>query len=240
MDLVLITGHSSGLGSHLAQAYLDREATVIGMSRRSLNSKNPRLYQFHFDLSREGKWEDKLRESLPRQAWSRIILINSAGTIAPTNLFGQMEGAQITRSIELNVSAPLRLMNIVTALFRDVPLRIANISSGAAKKPYQGWSVYCSSKAALNMASQVLAQEMEGQGRDVRVISYSPGPIDTPMQAEIRKKRSEDFPGVDRFLKMHADGELVAPEDAAKDLMNLLDEKDLPYFLESDYRARRE
>lgn len=238
MELVLITGHSSGLGMHLAQAYLERDATVIGMSRRSLNSKNPRLYQFHFDLSREGKWEDKLRESLPRQDWSRVLLINCAGTIAPTNLFGNMEGAQISRSIELNVSAPLRIMNIVLTVFKDKPLRVANISSGAAKKPYTGWSVYCSSKAALAMASEVLAAEMEASGRDVKVISYSPGPIDTPMQAEIRKKKSEDFPGVERFIQLHDEGALVPVEDAAVDLMRLLDEKDLPYFLEANFQKR--
>lgn len=239
MDLVLITGHSSGLGAQLAQAYLDREATVIGMSRRQLNSKNPRLYQFHFDLSRDGKWEDKLRESLPRQEWSRVILINSAGTIAPTNLFGSMEGAQISRSLELNVAAPIRIMNIVTTIFRDKPIRIANISSGAAKKAYMGWSVYCSSKAALSMASEVLAAEMEHAHRDVKVISYSPGPIDTPMQAEIRKKKAEDFPHVDRFVQLHNEGALVSAEDAAKDLMQILDEPDLPYFLEANYLERR-
>ncbi len=239
MDLVLITGHSSGLGAQLAQAYLDREATVIGMSRRSLNSKNPRLYQFHFDLSREGKWEDKLRESLPRQDWSRVILINSAGTIAPTNLFGAMEGVQISRSIELNVSAPLRIMNIVTSVFKDKPLRIVNISIGAAKKAYQGWSVYCSSKAALAMASEVMAAEMESLGRDVKVISYSPGPIDTPMQAEIRKKKSDDFPGVEKFLKLHQEGALLSVEDAARDLMQWIDDKSLPYFLEAQYQDRR-
>lgn len=238
MELVLISGHSSGLGMHLAQAYLERDATVIGMSRRSLNSKNPRLYQFHFDLSREGKWEDKLRESLPRKDWSRVLLINCAGTIAPTNLFGGMEGVQISRSFELNVSAPLRIMNIVVAVFKDKPLRIAHISSGAASKPYMGWSVYCSSKAALNMASQVLAAEMESAGRDVKLVSYSPGPIDTPMQAEIRKKKKEDFPQVDRFIKLHNEGALVAAGDAAADLMRLLDEKDLPYFLEANFQRR--
>jgi benzil reductase ((S)-benzoin forming) len=234
MDLVLITGHSSGLGLELALAYLDREATVIGMSRRQINSKNPRLYQFHFDLSREGVWEDKLRASLPRQDWSRVILINAAGTITPTVPFGSMEGSQISRAIELNVTSPLRLMNIIATVYRDKLLRIVNVSSGAAKKPYQGWSVYCSSKAALEMASRVLAEEMEGQGRDVRVISYSPGPLDTAMQVELRKKKIEDFPDVERFIKLHEEGKLVSPKIAASDMMEQIDRQDLPYFL--DYK----
>ncbi len=224
---------------HLAQAYLERDATVIGMSRRALNSKNPRLYQFHFDLGRDGAWEDKLRESLPRRDWSRVVLINSAGSIAPTGSIGHLEGAQISRAIELNVSAPLRLMNIISTVYKDKPIRIANISSGAAKKVYLGWSVYCSSKAALQMASEVLASEMQAHGKDVKVISYSPGPMDTPMQAEIRKKKAEDFPSVERFLKLHEEGSLVSPELAARDLMDLLDRADLPYFSDLSYQERR-
>jgi len=234
MELVLITGHSSGLGLELAHAYLERDATVIGMARRSINSKNPRLYQFRFDLSRGGNWEDKLRESLPRQDWSRVLLINCAGTIAPTAFYGGMEGIQISRSLELNVAAPLRLMNILMAVYKDKPLRICNISSGAAHSAYQGWSVYCSSKAALFMASQVLAAEMEAANADVRIISYRPGPIDTPMQTELRKKKPEDFPQVDRFIQLHNEGKLVSPNTAALDLMNQLDRSDLPYFL--DYK----
>lgn len=232
MDLVLITGHSSGLGLELAQAYLERDATVIGMARRSIHSKNPRLYQFHFDLSREGDWENKLRESLPRQTWARVILINCAGTIAPTVAFASMDGEQIVRAIALNVTAPLRLMNIVTEVYKDLPLRIVNVSSGAAKKPYQGWAVYCSSKAALAMASEVLAIEMEAARRDVRVISYSPGPLDTPMQHELRKKKPEDFPQVERFIKLFEEGKLVAPKAAARDMMMQIDRSDLPYYLD--------
>ncbi|MBC7659442.1 MAG: SDR family NAD(P)-dependent oxidoreductase [Chitinophagaceae bacterium] len=236
MELVLITGHSSGLGLELTQMFLERDATVIGMSRRSINSKNPRLYQFHFDLSREGNWEDKLRESLPRQDWSRVLLFNCAGTISPTVPFGGMEGAQISRSIEVNVTAPMRLMNIVVTVYKEKTIRIVNVSSGAAKKPYLGWSVYCSSKAALAMASEVLAVEMEAAGRDVKVMSYSPGPLDTPMQAEIRKKKPEDFPQVERFIQLYNDGKLTAPRDAAADMILQIDRKDLPYFLEYTYQ----
>ncbi|RZA11443.1 MAG: SDR family NAD(P)-dependent oxidoreductase, partial [Proteobacteria bacterium] len=129
-----------------------------------------------------------------------------------TNLFGNMEGVQISRAFELNVSAPLRIMNIIATLFKDKPIRIANISSGAATKAYQGWSVYCSSKAALKMASEVMGKEMESAKRDVKVISYSPGPIDTPMQVEIRKKRAEDFPDVARFISLHSEGGLISAE----------------------------
>ncbi len=232
MELVLITGHTSGLGLELAQAYLDREATVIGMARRSINSKNPRLYQFHFDLSRGGTWEDKLRESLPRQDWSRIILINCAGTIAPTGPYGSMEGLQISRSLELNVAAPLRIMNILASVYKDKLQRIVNVSSGASRKVYQGWSVYCSSKAALLMASQVLAAEMAAAQRDIKVISYSSGPMDTPMQAEVRKKKPEDFPHVERFTQLHNEGKLVSPKVAALDMMQQIDRTDLPYFLD--------
>lgn len=232
MDLVLISGHSSGLGLELTKLYLEAEATVIGMARRPFMPKHARLYQFHFDLSKTEGWESKLRSQLPPQKWTRVLLFNNAGTIEPTAPFGQMDGEEVSRALALNVAAPLRLMNLVLNLFPQTPIRIANISSGAAKKPYPGWGVYCSSKASLEMASQVLAVEMQAAGRDVRVISYSPGPIDTPMQGELRKKSEQDFPQVERFRSLHQKGALRSPEEAARELQALLENQDLPYYLD--------
>lgn len=232
MDLVLISGHSSGLGQELAKLYLDDGATVIGMARRPLTQKHPRLYQFHFDLSKSEGWESKLREQVPLQNWARVLLINNAGTIEPTALFGEMSGDTISRALALNVAAPLRLMNLTLDLFPQTPIRIANISSGAAKKAYAGWGVYCSSKASLEMASQVLALEMEAAARDVRVITYSPGPIDTPMQGELRKKTVQEFPQVERFRSLHESGSLRSPGHAARELQGILSQSDLPFYLD--------
>ena len=63
---------------------------------------------------------------------------------------------------------------------------IINISSDAAVEPYAGWGGYGASKAALDHASAILAQEEP----DVTVWSVDPGDMRTRMHAEA-------FPGED-------------------------------------------
>ena len=51
-----------------------------------------------------------------------------------------------------------------------------NISSGAAHRPLEGWSAYCSAKAGLAMLTNAIALECAGAG--VRVFGLAPGVID--------------------------------------------------------------
>ena len=61
---------------------------------------------------------------------------------------------------------------------------IVNISSGAAHRPREGWSAYCSAKAGLAMLTQALHLEL-GQ-RGIRAYGFQPGVVDTEMQVKIR------------------------------------------------------
>ena len=64
------------------------------------------------------------------------------------------------------------------------PKLVVNISSGAAKRPIEGWSAYCSAKAGLDMATRTLALEQSRETNPVRVLSFAPGIVDTRMQEE--------------------------------------------------------
>ncbi|MBM0745203.1 SDR family NAD(P)-dependent oxidoreductase (plasmid) [Phormidium sp. CLA17] len=57
--------------------------------------------------------------------------------------------------------------------------RIMNISSGLVVRPIPEFSLYCTSKAAIEMMGKVLS--MEVGDRSITVNTVSPGPIDTEM-----------------------------------------------------------
>ena len=63
-----------------------------------------------------------------------------------------------------------------------------NISSDAAVGGYPGWGGYGSSKAALDLLSLTLANELRGEG--VGVVSVDPGDMRTSMHQDA-------FPGED-------------------------------------------
>jgi len=61
---------------------------------------------------------------------------------------------------------------------------IINISSGAATGALEGWSHYCSTKAAV--LSLTRCADKECRENDIRVIGLSPGTVATDMQLAIR------------------------------------------------------
>ena len=94
---------------------------------------------------------------------------------------------------------------------------IINVSSGAASKVTDGWSLYGSSKAALDHASLHAAKEMELNGMtNTHIFSVAPGVVDTHMQAKIRAVSKQSFSMVDRFIDLHKTNALDTPEHVAQ------------------------
>jgi len=91
-----------------------------------------------------------------------------------------------------------------------------------------GLGPYCSSKAALRMAGQVLGAELASPlrrtpaPRDTAILSYEPGVVETPMQRSARETPAEQFPWVGLFLDFKARGIVVSPELPAAEICEFL------------------
>jgi NAD(P)-dependent dehydrogenase (short-subunit alcohol dehydrogenase family) len=95
--------------------------------------------------------------------------------------------------------------------------RIVHISSGAARNPYPGWSIYCATKAALDHHARAVVLD---NNRALRVSSVAPGVVDTDMQAEIRGTGLEHFPLREKFDDLKRNGQLSTPADAARKVLD--------------------
>ena len=111
-----------------------------------------------------------------------------------------------------------------------VPLRVVNLSSGAAVRAIPGMAAYCSGKAALRMAGMVAAAEDDA---DLAILSYGPGTVDTEMQLAARSAPFEEFPSAPMFRRFHAEGRLAAPELPAADIGNFLEADSAERFAET-------
>jgi NAD(P)-dependent dehydrogenase (short-subunit alcohol dehydrogenase family) len=112
----------------------------------------------------------------------------------------------------VNVEGPLFLTQALLQ-YLSKNGRILQVSSGAAHRSLPGWGGYCVSKAALYMLYQCLREEWVSQG--IHVGSVRPGVVDTPMQTQIRETDAQRFPGVERFRRLKAEGQLQPPERVA-------------------------
>lgn len=205
----VVTGHSRGLGQGLVRALLARGAEVLGLARGGTEAPAG-LRAVALDLADAAAVERWIAGGeLGRflAGADRAILVNNAGTVAPIAPAGQQGAAGIARAVALNVAAPLMLTDAFLAATAGLSdRRILHVSSGAGRKTYPGWSVYCATKAALDMhARTVAADALPG----LTIESLAPGVIDTEMQAEIRATPADRFALRDRFEAMKRDGALA-------------------------------
>lgn len=231
MTRAIVTGHSRGLGAAIAGELLERGIPVLGVARRShaelAAQHGERLSEVALDLADSGALAAWLAGGALGR-WvagaGRLLLVNNAGTLQPMGPLALQEVDRVARAVAANVAAPLMLAAACAqagsgagAAVRD--LRVLHVSSGAARKPYAGWSVYCATKAALDHhARAVQADAVPG----LRICALAPGVVDTGMQAEIRATTPERFPLRDRFAQMQASGGLIAPAECAMHVVDFL------------------
>ena len=128
-----------------------------------------------------------------------ICLINNAAVARPVGVLGTLDDADAATSLAVNLAAPIALANLFCRVFTadGVARRIINVSSGAAQRALPGETMYCVTKAGLEMLTASLAAEQ--QGPDFQSISVRPGIIDTDMQAFARSQSRDVLPSVDLF-----------------------------------------
>jgi NAD(P)-dependent dehydrogenase (short-subunit alcohol dehydrogenase family) len=220
----IVTGHTKGLGAAIAAELLERGIAVLGVARRSSGDLAARyqglLTEVQLDLADSvelNNWLAGPRLDAHLQGASVALLINNAGVVTPIGPLHAQEPHTVLKAVALNVAAPLALAAAVVRASAGRERRIVHISSGAGRNAYPGWSVYCATKAALDMHARAVAQDGDPQ---VLACSLAPGVIDSDMQAEIRATPQDNFPMRQRFVDLKAGGGLAAPGDAARALVD--------------------
>jgi len=234
MKYAIITGSSRGLGEAIAKRMLEEKVKVIGVAR----SENEELKmlakqlggEYHFypcNLASTTEIRSVFHEISDltiNEQTEQVYLINNAGMIEPIETAGQLDDQAISTNVQVNLTAPIQISNLFLHKAKDsrTPLSIVNVTSGAAERPVHGWSLYCSTKAGINMFTKTTGLELENQQSQIKVIGYSPGIMDTEMQSTIRSSSEEAFAELDTFKDYKEKGMLRTPTVVANALVLLI------------------
>ncbi len=226
MQLFIITGTTKGLGFSLAKKALDQGHFVLSISRESA-FKSPSFINIKHDLKKTKGLEDKFQKALKKidlKKIKAIHLINNAAMIAPIESADHFSLEQIDSHMQVNVIAPIFLTSLVLKTFKKKKCfqTFTNISSGAATKTIPAWSLYSSAKAGLRMFTESLASDYQ-KSENMRFLDFSPGVMDTGMQATIRKQKSKAFSRLEDFKKLKAKNLLLSADTVAMALFTLLE-----------------
>jgi NADP-dependent 3-hydroxy acid dehydrogenase YdfG len=172
--VVIVTGASSGIGESTARLLHAAGAHPVLAARRAdrlaaLSEELDGALAVPTDVTDPAQVRDLAAAALDRH--QRIDgLVNNAGASLHGPL-DQVDVAQFSRILELNVSALLAMTQAVLPAMRQQGFgRIVNVSSGTARRAAVGVGAYASTKTAVNMLSAVLRQELADDGIAVSLL----------------------------------------------------------------------
>lgn len=234
-NVYFITGASKGIGLALSKQLIANNDVLVCVARTKneeliqlAEQKNCHLTFLTYDLA-EATGIDalmgKMIAQIPNKANVKsITLVNNAGVVEPIGPTEKNDHEKIAASIAVNLTAPMLLTSaFIKQLEADTcAKRVVNISSGAGRKVYTGWSAYCTTKAGLDHYTRVVAEEQRNKRHGVKLVSIAPGIIDTGMQTTIRASNKADFALLDRFIAYKEENLLSTPEETARKLIELM------------------
>ena len=182
---ILVTGANRGLGLAMTGEFLKHGHTVKAIIRRESKSLQvlketypDRLALHNGDVTNENSLI-KVVNAISSETSSIDILINNAAVhLDPERLpIEKVDFSIYGQTFEVNSVAPLTVIKHALPLVRKGHKKlIVNISSEAGSIG-NAWRTseyaYCMSKAALNMASRILQNDVQSEG--IKVIALHPG-----------------------------------------------------------------
>ncbi|WP_159887742.1 SDR family oxidoreductase [Paenibacillus puerhi] len=192
----LVTGADRGVGLGLVKVLIARGYHVFagqfipnnGELEQLSELSGERLRLLPLDISDEASVSSAV-EAVDAVTDRLDMLINNGAILGDikASIQDDLNFEEMERVFKVNTLGSLRMSNgLIESIMRSDSKLIVNISSEAGSIGScwrTGWYAYCMSKAALNMQSQLIHNQIAGQGGKVMVIH--PGHVQTYMQGKL-------------------------------------------------------
>lgn len=171
MDLngkrIVLTGASSGIGKEVLAKLNKYDVKVIAVGRNisKINSVEGKVIPFKCDVSKKEE-VDELFDFAVKQLGGIDIFIANAG-FAFCEDINEPSWEHIEEIYRTNVFSPIYSVEKMRALNRNRKYSVVITCSAVSEVPFPGYSLYCSTKHAINGFGRVYRHEV----RDNEIIS---------------------------------------------------------------------
>lgn len=214
--VALVTGGARRIGAAIVKTLHAADYKVVIHCHHSLNEahalaaalNNQRVdsaFVLQRELTEQGA-ASEMMTTINEWAGRLDLLVNNASVFIRTdcNSFAEADWAGL---FDTNVKAPFLLSLAARPLLNKTSGCIINITDIHAERPLKGYSLYCQSKAALEMQTKTLAREL---APSIRVNAVAPGATIWP-EKENTLSAPEQQKIIDKTpLKSHGNPECIA------------------------------
>ncbi|MBL4666124.1 MAG: SDR family oxidoreductase [Sneathiella sp.] len=210
--VALITGASQGIGAATAKQ-LAKDGVKVVLAARNLD----KLKFLKSEIEQDGGAAEAIACDVTRyadvsaavdlclSAFGRLdILVNNAGIIDPIATIETSDPEMWGHVADVNYKGVYHgLRAAIPVMKAQASGTIINVSSGAATGALEGWSHYCSTKAAVLSLTRCAHKECSEFG--ITVVGMSPGTVATEMQTSIRASGINPISQLDPDVHIKAD-----------------------------------
>ena len=186
---------------HCRGALIDAHVLAAELNQQRVNS----AFVLQRELTESGVAQE-IMTTIMDWAGRLDLLINNASIFMRSDC-SLFEAADWQALFDINVKVPFSLSLAARPLLAKQLGAIINITDIHAERPLKGYSVYCQSKAALEMQTKTLAREFSPE---IRVNSVAPGAILWPEEANSLSVEEQQNIIEKTPLKRHGNPEYIA------------------------------
>ena len=199
MKNVIITGTSSGLGFELVKKFNIENYNIISLSRSPCSIKSNLVEHFSFDIT-NSKSISELKKLIRLKYKTIDILINNAGMLI-NKPFVELSKEEFVSVYDVNFFGVIELIREILPFLKSKSqiINISSIGGINGTNKFKGLSAYSSSKGALNILTEVLAEEFKEKGPIINSLCL--GSVQTKMleqafpgyKAQVQPKEMANF-----------------------------------------------
>lgn len=240
-QIALVTGGTKGIGKAIADKLSYAGVQVVVTARTAPEENRNGQHFVAADLAQSESAEVLANEILRKYGRIDIVVNNAGANLSPGGGFSVLSDEDWNNDWQLNFMSVVRINKaLLPAMIEQKSGVIINISTVAAKQPIWEMTMsYSSAKAALNVYSKALANEVGSKG--IRVNVVSPDVVKTSLMLDFIDNiaKSSNITS-DEAFKMVMDkisiplGRMAEPEEIAN-LVKFLVSFDAKYITGINY-----
>jgi NAD(P)-dependent dehydrogenase (short-subunit alcohol dehydrogenase family) len=230
MQIVVVTGATSGIGRAAAARFardgaavlaVGRKATALAEVAQEVDKAGGRCLPFAADVTAPGAPDAIVAKTL--EAFGGLTtLVNAAGIIA-TGTVENTADAPWDDMLDINLRAPFRLMRAATPHLVASRGSVVNVSSVTGLRAFPGVLAYCVSKAGMDQLTRCAALELAPKG--VRVNAVNPGVVVTNLHRRSGVNEENYAAFLERSKETHPLGRAGEPAEIAELIAFLASER---------------